>query len=518
MAGKCQETENDPFPSQIGGIVGRIFCYNDPDGSPQRGVVTGCDNYGFVSVGIAEADPGQLQPEDIKDGGYAGGIAGICLGGTIEDCANHMQVSGNEEIGGIAGYAGDEAFAADGPLCAVIRNCSNDVSGYTIRGITNAGGIAGCVASSGDLIEQCRNSGMIVADGEDAGGIAGIMGGGTIDKSFNEGSVTAASCAGGIIGSAEAEDGDICITSCYNRGTITGESATGGIAGSVSITETVPGPVKIANCYNSGWVSVSRDPADAGAADGAGGVLGSLIYEKDTDAVSVTNCYYLNGSVDGSGIYGTEDAESGVYGMDQADFADGHVTWLLQNGVDDDVLVWGQKLPQFYDTYDEFPVLAQVEEEKVVSVIWLADDEVVHEGFANPGEMLDITVNKDIVKEGYFLDGWYTDPEYTTEWDFAADTAGIEDLYLYARWIPEEELLYGDADKNGIVDSADALFILQYVVKLVQPDAPQFSYGAADVDGNLAITVEDAFLVLQKAVEIIDRFPIQEAAAAGLKQ
>ena len=45
-------------------------------------------------------------------------------------------------------------------------------------------------------------------------------------------------------------------------------------------------------------------------------------------------------------------------------------------------------------------------------------------------------------KVGYVFGGWYTDEEYTSEWDFGYDTVGDEGVTLYAKWDREIEYLY----------------------------------------------------------------------------
>jgi uncharacterized repeat protein (TIGR02543 family) len=54
-------------------------------------------------------------------------------------------------------------------------------------------------------------------------------------------------------------------------------------------------------------------------------------------------------------------------------------------------------------------------------------------------------------KEGYILEGWYTEADYAKKWDFAADTVGA-DLTLYARWkldVSEDEQKRIDDFKNN---------------------------------------------------------------------
>ncbi len=62
----------------------------------------------------------------------------------------------------------------------------------------------------------------------------------------------------------------------------------------------------------------------------------------------------------------------------------------------------------------------------------------------------------------------------------------------------EPALIYGDADSNGIVNSEDALFILNYVTGTAEFSDEQIKY--ADMDGDDEITSHDALMVLQTVV------------------
>lgn len=64
------------------------------------------------------------------------------------------------------------------------------------------------------------------------------------------------------------------------------------------------------------------------------------------------------------------------------------------------------------------------------------------------------------------------------------------------------ELIYGDVDGSGKIDSADALSILRASVKLETYTAAQTAQ--ADVDGDSNVTSSDALLVLRNSVSLID--------------
>ena len=67
--------------------------------------------------------------------------------------------------------------------------------------------------------------------------------------------------------------------------------------------------------------------------------------------------------------------------------------------------------------------------------------------------------------------------------------------------------VFGDVNGDKIVDTADAVLILQRVADLIGND--DLNMAAADVNGDNAVDTADAVFVLQKAAELIERFPAQ---------
>lgn len=154
----------------------------------------------------------------------AGGITGKNYG-TIRNCYVNGYISGNKDIGGIAGEN----------VYGIIENCEADIQiyagasggggivGYNNRGTINnctasgivsvqqhgAGGIAG--DNSGGVIENCYTDITLENDYE-AGGIAGRLYNGTIKNCYSIGEVYKADNVGGIVGCI-IEGGDV--TDCY---------------------------------------------------------------------------------------------------------------------------------------------------------------------------------------------------------------------------------------------------------------------------------------------------------------
>ncbi len=55
------------------------------------------------------------------------------------------------------------------------------------------------------------------------------------------------------------------------------------------------------------------------------------------------------------------------------------------------------------------------------------------------------------VKDGYVFDGWYTDSEFASEYNF--DTKITGDITLYAKWIEDEAQTLSGASGGGMQNS-----------------------------------------------------------------
>ncbi len=509
---------------------------------------TGCIAGGIVGWNIGSVTDCESVSGSITGDYTIGGVAGY-NGGTVQGSTSTMTVTAIQSSGGIVGYnqcgADDaETFSGAGssPEGAVypgmVENCVNagtiDIASNDLLYVENLGGIVGfnrgqikdCInngnvdggnlspkhvggiagynivytdESASGTISGCENTGTVKGT-KDIGGIVGLTRGGLVDRCSNMGEIVGSSYVGGIAGYVYADTASVGITSSYNTGDVKGvQRYIGGIAGyaRAESADAEPGYVKVENCYNIGYVEINQNLKDAKR---VGGILGHT-----HDAVQVRNCFYLESCVEGQGVYKVADVKSGAYGTGIEDFLNGHVAWSLQAGEKPGTLVWGQKLfPAYdYDSCDTFPVLAQVEEERVVYALWITDEEILHEEYTNIGAKL---TDYEDEKDGYRLDGWYTDQAMTDKWDFETDTVGDQDtLGLFGKWVA---LIYGDVNANGVVDADDALLILQKIVGLKTFDRTQTQ--VADVNGDGGITADDALLVLQKIVGLIPRFPVEK--------
>lgn len=164
------------------------------------GNITGCQFSGTIT--------------QLNDGfSEMGGIVGS--GGIVADCTFSGILTGNGNTGGIVGYG---------------SNVKNSVNKGTVSGNV-AGGISGRVYKVGTNLEienpQCA-----------------------IETCINEGQVTGAAIAGGIIGWMGNDESDISIsvTGCENKGKVTCDEIVAGIIGKLSVERS--GMIKVENCVN----------------------------------------------------------------------------------------------------------------------------------------------------------------------------------------------------------------------------------------------------------------------------
>ena len=264
-------------PLRLGSIAGISF-----------GTVDNCFNtsaINFVDVNYA----------------YVGGIVGE-TSEPIEGCYNGGYITGfcnnGSNIGGLVGYA--TATITDSYNIGVMR-----ISEGATSNTSSIGGIVGTTTSDvGGSFNKGNISYSSSLTGEQAsltpriGGIVGITEGSdfnNITECFNEGSIIWSrsgtsnnTYVGGIVGYSNSTH----YADCYNVGSITtsGGNASsnyaysGGIAGGVDLKGS------FTNCYNTVTPTLIGGNMIAGAISGI--VNGTI---------SITNCYFLSGSLVGAG-------------------------------------------------------------------------------------------------------------------------------------------------------------------------------------------------------------------------
>jgi hypothetical protein len=158
------------------------------------------------------------------------GLFGFTNGAVIKNIGveipNGKTVKGNDHVGGIVGYVADSTITNSYAI--------GDVSGFQ-----NVGGIAGGV-SSGSSITNSYAAGNI-SGSQYVGGIAGYVSG-DITNSYATGNILGNEHVGGIAG--EASSGSS-ITNSYSTGDVSGTNSIGGIVGYVNNSS-------ITNSYSTG--------------------------------------------------------------------------------------------------------------------------------------------------------------------------------------------------------------------------------------------------------------------------
>ncbi len=244
------------------GVVGRAY--------GTKNVITNCSNSGTIT--------GEQK---------VGGIVGIasCTGSTttISGCSNTGKISGgNAGTGGILGYAGTRTTVSECTNTAAIgtgdENWGGGIVGYNMAsadGIAisqctntgeikakNAGGIYGAVGSyQASDIEGCTNSGVVTGVAT-AGGIAAVMGDGTMNNCTNTAAVTATDASAGVAGG---------VVGNVHRGEI---SACKG--GAAAITATIAGRVMGTTTSGAGYNTTVNLIAEGNSYENGLRTLGSL--------------------------------------------------------------------------------------------------------------------------------------------------------------------------------------------------------------------------------------------------
>lgn len=99
---------------------------------------------------------------------YAGGLAGVITGGTVNNCSATGIIIGNTVVGGLLGYANHNA---------VITNCYAQVA---VQGAEHVGGLAGQNGFNNAYYYHCYSSGTVNGGATyNQGGFIGNSGGGT---------------------------------------------------------------------------------------------------------------------------------------------------------------------------------------------------------------------------------------------------------------------------------------------------------------------------------------------------
>lgn len=265
------------------GFAGRMYDGASITNSLFEGSVSDeySSNYNYIAGFAAQVENGALIENCVNKGNvgqvknttgttwtgqqYVGGIAGMNLG-TIRNCRNQGVLNGRMHVGGIAGRVGKTGRFED---------CVNEAP-INVEGGGYVGGIAPQTAGSGlSYIIRCGNTASLRAKGYVGGIIGAITNGCTVDSCYNTGSITSFSstgyAVGGIIGQMQSNATyPSSLSNSWNSGAISGESSSvGGVAGKVT------GGQVVADCHNTGKITVKIADETNTSLNGVGGVFGS---------------------------------------------------------------------------------------------------------------------------------------------------------------------------------------------------------------------------------------------------
>ena len=223
--------------------------------------ISNCINYVDVTNQRSKQDGDN---EEGPAGYRAGGIIAQAEGGTITDCINRGDISGNSGVGGIAGHCHNAEVT--------ISRCTNygavSTSEYhdtydQIR--TGQDGVGGIVGRANGDISLCANYGGVCSTDAASGGIAGYVLAKGVNKAFsisscyNRGRVDVRGSenaiksmyAGGLIGRC----GTVALTNSYSTGTVSGSSRGSYICGAVGYFDCKSGT----SAKNNYVLTCSRD-------------------------------------------------------------------------------------------------------------------------------------------------------------------------------------------------------------------------------------------------------------------
>ncbi len=259
-----------------------------------------CKNYGVITAsgyigGIASTMTGGGLYRDLENFGElvftSAGAGGICYSasGTFINCVNHVDVRGENYLGGCFG-----SFTA----ACTVDSCVN--YGTVIGNKTYVGGVIGQAGSYANVVTNCVNYGdSVYSNYYDLGGVIGNGNGASAVyrnlvnyATVVNGSATPnnAYAVGGVFGNISGT-----ITDCVNYGTVMSVgNRTGGIAGTSQSSH-------ISSCINLGSVTSTR--ADRQSTTTAYGHVGGI------------SGYATTGNIHDCANYGTLTGEMFVGGI-----------------------------------------------------------------------------------------------------------------------------------------------------------------------------------------------------------
>ncbi len=383
--------------------------------------------------------------------------------GVFDGCGHsiyHMNGLCKYSYGGLFGYAKDAVIrslavegaytglaSATGGIVGTAENCSllDCTSRVTLTGTSTVGGVVGSVKGT-STVKRCVNAGTVTASSSYVGGVAGEAADtASLCDCSNTASVTATHTVGGVVGRVSGT-GEI--KRCENTGTVTAtfsnaanSFAAGGLIGVVT------GAATVDECLNTAAVT--------SLATAAGGLVGR-IGNKDA---KLKNAYNLGDVTNTSPSANA--AAGGLVGVQIGSAA-------VEN------------------CYNAGTIRSTNGSQKACF------------------GMVTSTAN---CSNCYYLDtsgSVDTAAAAVTRAQLKALASSLGDSYAAGASTPQLcwqlHFPVGDADLNGLVNTADAASILRATVKLCVPNV--YATRAADTDGNGSANAADAARILRFTVKL----------------
>jgi len=205
--------------------------------------------------------------EVYANGNWAGGIAGW-NDGSIQESSSSATVTGNNSVGGIAGFTFDDSILLEcvfsgeltgnmyvGGLVGFARFSDIDDSYVTgeVSGSKHVGGALG--RSWNSHLKNSFATGDVLGVDEDTGGLVGeLISNSSIEDCFARGNVSGNDNVGGLVGLMTASS----ITNAYATGSVSAYEASGGLVGQHNSGDVV----------NSYWDTETSDQDSSAAGEG----------------------------------------------------------------------------------------------------------------------------------------------------------------------------------------------------------------------------------------------------------
>ncbi len=226
------------------------------------------------------------------------GLFGNIFAGTITNIGlNNISVTGNSDVGGLAGYI--EGYI------------NNSYSTGTVKGTYAVGGLVG--VKIGGNINNSYSAGTVSGD-NDVGGLVGETVHGSINNSYSMGAVTGVSEIGGLVGFNEEND----INNSYSGGVVTGGSMVGGLVGinfggiinNSYSKDAVTGYIAVGGLVGKNIYGNISNSYSTGNVSGDDSYTGGLVGQSDSGSI---NNSYSTGAVYGDiGVGGLAGSNGGV--------------------------------------------------------------------------------------------------------------------------------------------------------------------------------------------------------------